>query len=204
MIRNLGNLPRHVLISSGVILGALLLFAILVPVLGGARDDSFSENSRLQGEISRVRTALNQSKTDQDYVKNNVEAYESLLKSDRLVPHTRRVAVVELESAARTFGLTALNYSFSAAAANSLAVATSQPASGAYAVSIEAVSLKVGAPLDGPIYRFVVSIADRFPGAAVVQRMQLARAEGAAATGGAVQGEVTLSWRTAQAQEKKP
>jgi len=167
--------------------------------LGGARDDALAEESRLQNEIARITTAVTQSKADIAYVNENREVYEDLLKSDRLVPHTRRSAIVDLETKARTSGLTALNYSINAVSVNSPRAAANQQASGAYSVSMEEISLKVGAPLDGSIYRFIDAISASFPGSAIVHTISLAR--GPAFTSG-VQGEIGVSWRTAQAEER--
>lgn len=202
MIRTFLDLPKKVLISLGVIAGALLIFGISVPFLGGSLDDTLADNSRLRAEIARVNTAITQSAADQTYVKENTAQYEALLKSDRLVPHTRRVAVVELESKAKEFGLTGMTYSVEGvAAANSLQSAASQPSSGAYALSIQEIKLEIKAPLDGSIYRFVDGVTASFPGSAVVREARLTR--GLTANDG-VEGTITLSWRTAQAQETKP
>ncbi len=201
MIRTLRDLPKKVLMSLAVIGGALAIFALSVPLLGGARDDALAQNARLKGEVARVNTAITQSKADQDYIKEHAARYDELLKSDRLVPHTRRVAVLELENKARAFGLTGMSYSVDAAAGtNALQSAASQPTSGAYVLSIQDIKLAVKAPLDGSIYRFVDGLTASFPGAAVVREATLAR--GLTPRDG-VDGIIVLSWRTAQAQEKK-
>jgi len=201
VIRTLQNLPKKVLTALGVIVGALVIFGLSVSLLGVARDDANIENSRLKSEIARVNSAITTAKVDQEYVTQNTPRYEQLLKGERLVPHTRRVAVLALEEKARAFGLSGMNYSVEAAAAsNSLQAAAGQPTSGAYVLSLQDIKIDIKAPLDGAIYRFVDDIASTFPGAAVVRDTVLSR--GATAKDG-VTGLIILSWRTAQAQEKK-
>ncbi len=199
MIRLLTTLPRPVLISSTVIVTVGVLFAILVPLLGGARDDAFGENARLTGEIQRANVSINQARTDITYIKDNQEKYEALLKSDRLVPHTRRTAVVELQNAARATGLTSFTYSIGKVSSNSLRSATGQPSSGDYEVSLEEIGLVVKAPYDGSIYRFIDSLTQNFPGAAVVYGFNLTR--GLTVSDG-VEGQINVTWRTAQAKDK--
>jgi len=201
MMRILTALPKNVMISLAVIAGALVILALAIPFLGGGRDDTFAENARLQGEISRINAAITQSKSDQLYVAENLAKFEELIKSDRLVPHTRRAAVIDLEEKARSNGLTGLNYSIGAVATNSLRAVAGQPSAGTYRVSLEEIALKVAAPLDGAVYRFIDAITQKFPGAAVVHTLTLMRGA-TPATG--VQGEIGVSWRTAQEQEKKP
>ena len=212
-MRFINDTPRPVLISIAVLLAGLVLFAILVPVLGGARDDAFAANSQLANEIERIKKSVTQSKTDQEYVANNSAAYEELLKGDRLVPHTRRAATVELENAARANGFTTLNYSIGAVSANSRKAVENQPTSDAYRVSVETITLNVGAPIDGAIYQFMAAINETFPGSAVIDTFSIKRAEvvdakalSAVSRGGKdaqlVDGEISISWRTAQAKEK--
>jgi hypothetical protein len=212
MNRFLSNTPRPVLISVAVIVAVLVLLAVLVPVLGGARDEAFAENAKLQNEIGTAKKAIVQAKDDLAYVQENVTAFEALLKSDRLVPHTRRAAIVRLEEAARANGLTSFSYSIGAVAATSAKAVGNQPTSDAYHVSIENIQIKLGAPFDGSVYRFLVDVADSFPGAAVLDLFSLKRpgvvsadALDAVSSGRdakLVEGEVVLSWRTAQAKEK--
>jgi hypothetical protein len=213
MNRILAALPRQVLISSAAILVALIAFAIMLPVVGGARDEAFAENSRLNGEIGRVRTEITQAKTDADYVKANVEAFEALLKGDRLIPHTRRAATVALENAARANGLTALSYNIqAAAAATSPQAVQSQPKTRAYRLSVENIELKIAANIDGAVYRFVDDISRAFPGSAVIQDVSVTRAPVITAASldqvsrgqdaKLVEGTINLSWRTAQAEEE--
>ena len=201
MMRFLTSLPKKVLISVGVIAAALVIFAIALPLLGGGLDDAEVANTRLQAEIGRVTKAVAQAKVDQLYVSENIERYETLLRSDRLIPHTRRVAILDLENKGRLNGLTAMNYSIGALPGSAAASAAGQPASGAYRVSMEEIKLKVGAPYDGSVYRFIDAINQAFPGAAVIQVVNLSR--GITASAG-VEGEINVLWRTAQAEEKKP
>jgi hypothetical protein len=214
MTRLFSNFPRAVLISLAVGIAAIAIIATTVPVLGGARDDAYAQNSRLNGDIARVRKGATDTQADIDYVQQNGAQYEALLQSDRLVPHTRRAAIVELENSARNNGLTAMTYTIGAAAASTSAQAVqSQSAAGGYRVSVENISLKVGAPTDGSIYNFIADITSAFPGSAVVQSMAISRASfiSAAALEALSRGEdpklveadIIISWRTAQAEEKK-
>jgi hypothetical protein len=211
MKRILSTIPRKVLISLGSMTAMLALLVVLIVVLGGARDEAISRNIVLTDGIANTRTQISQSRTDHDFVTANLEKYETLMKSDRLVPHTRRTAVVELQRLGRERGLTDLTYNFAAATADSPLAATSQPNSSAYRVSIESIDLRVAAPLDGAIYGFLTDIHDSFPGAvvlssAVVRRLRVLNDQElqAVSAGSAriVTGEVKLLWRTAQAQEQ--
>jgi len=214
MIRLFSNFPRAVLISLAVGIAAIAIIAITVPVLGGARDEAYAQNGRLNGDIARVRKGTTDTQADIDYVQQNGAQYEALLQSDRLVPHTRRAAIVELENSARNNGLTAMTYTIGAAAASTSAQAVqSQSAAGGYRVSVENITLMVGAPTDGSIYNFIADIMNTFPGSAVVQSMSISRASfiSAAALEALSRGEdpklveadIIVSWRTAQAEEKK-
>jgi hypothetical protein len=211
MKRLLSIIPRKVLMSLGAIVGLLAALSVLVPVLGGARDEAISRNIILGDGISGTRTQIAQARADQEYVVANQAQYEALLKSDRLIPHTRRTALVELQRIARQRGLTDFGYNFTSAASDSPLAATAQPTSAAYRVSIESIEMRVAAPLDGSIYGFLSDIYDSFPGAAVlssavVRRLRvLTDQELQAVSAGSarlVTGEVSLLWRTAQAQEK--
>jgi len=212
MIRTLRDLPRHVAISLAVIVAAIIMFAISLPTLGGARDDAFAENMKLASEITRVNTTIKQSKADIEYVKANKDQFEALLQSDRLIPHTRRAAVVELEKLARANGLKTLNYNIGAVASNSIAAVGAQPATNGYRVSVENIDLKIGAPIDAAVFNFIVDISESFPGSAIVQTVALKRPPALSAAalnavskgqdGELVAGSILISWRTAQAQEK--
>jgi hypothetical protein len=211
MNRLLNLAPKPVLISAAVLVFAALMFAILVPVLGGARDDAVALGQKLASDISGARTKVATLIADQQYVAEHLEEYEALLASDKLVPHTRRAAVVALTQAATAHGVTGLNYSFVAADALSRAAVASQSSSGGYTVAVETIDLKIDAPLDGPVYRFLADIMETFPGFLTVNSLTLARAPEisgaalAAVSAGApselVTGEISLSWRTAQADK---
>jgi hypothetical protein len=180
-------------------------------VLGGARDQSFAENARLTSKIESTRRAISQSQEDKAYVEKNLVEFEALQKSDRLVPHTRRAAIVRLENAARENGLTAFSYSIGAVSRTSPKAAGTQPSSDAYQISIESIQLKAGAPVDGSVYRFLADISDSFPGSAVIEMFSLKRPDIisasalAAVSQGAdaklVEGDIVLSWRTAQGKD---
>jgi hypothetical protein len=212
MKRLIVDLPRPVAIALATIVAAIAVLAILFPVLGGARDNALTENRRLTTDIGSTTTALNQSQDDQDFVRANQAHFEELVKSDRLIPHTRRAAIVALGEVARIHGVN-LTYAFNAAESQSAAAVGSQPRSDAYRVSVESIDLKVDAPIDGAIYEFVTDINASFPGAVVIESVSLRRADRLSASAldllskgqssQLVTGDILLSWRTAQAQEKK-
>ncbi len=208
----LRNLPRKVLISLAVLVLSLAALAGAFPLLGSASEDADTMGVRLKGEIDTTRRQITQALDDQKYVEGHLQEFEDLMKSDRLVPHTRRAAVAELQKIATRNGVT-LDYTFQAAPATSAAAAQSQPATGAYRVSVEQISLKVGAATDGAVYRFLEDLSDSFPGSAVTQTVRLARPPeitsamlgslGQSGSPGIVSGEIAVIWRTAEAQEKK-
>lgn len=210
-MKGLLTLPRKVLYAVAAIIGSLLLFAVLYPTLGSARDEAINRQARLNAGIGQVNTNIAQVAADSNYVTANKAEYEALVNSDRLIPHTRRTAVIALQEAARARGLTALNYSFTIAPATSLKSAEAQPTSGAYKLSVEDVALKVGAPIDGYIYGFMSDIGNSFPGGAVIEAVVVRRAPrltdailntiSRGQDARLVEGEIQLSWRTAQAQE---
>jgi hypothetical protein len=211
-MRFLQNVPKKVLVSCGIIVGSLLLFILALLTLGQWQVDAAALQQRLTNEIAQTRKDLAQAQTDRQYLAEHQEQFEALLKGDRLVPHTRRVAILELQRLATANGLASLNYSFRPAGLNSPTAANAQPSTDAYRVSVEEIDLKVSAPIDGDIYRFIRDLTEAFPGSAVVQSIKLTRAaeitnamlvlvsQGQDAQ--VVQGEINLSWRTAQAQEK--
>jgi hypothetical protein len=211
--RVLAGIPRPALLGISVIIVTGTLFVLSFFLLGGARDNALAEGRRLQGQIDGTIKAISQSKQDQEYVEKHSARYDELMKSDKLVPHTRRAALAALSDAAAPHGLQdSLSYTFSAASASSLESAQSQPTSGAYRVSVETVSLKIAAPMDGAIYRFLDDINHAFPGAVALESLILTRVpevnEGAlaqVASGSArlVTGDVVLSWRIAQKEESK-
>jgi hypothetical protein len=212
MKRILAEMPRAVIVSVTVMVGALILLAVLVPFVGGARDAAISLNRKMKTDIDQTTKSITQAKADQAYVLDYKNEFEALIGSDHLVPHTRRAAIVELQNDARIRGLTALNYSFNAATAMSQKAVESQPKSGAYAVLVEDVDIKVGAPFDGPVYGFISDITDAFPGSIVVESVDLRRAPeitplaldyvSRGQDSQLVTGTIRLSWRTAQAQDK--
>jgi hypothetical protein len=206
------NIPKKVLISLGVILGSLLIFVVLLFTLGDSRLDAEGSRQRLTNDIAATKKALAQTQADHKYIGDHQAQFETLLKGDRLVPHTRRIAILELQRVGVADGLSALSYSFKPIGIMSAAGAQSQPTSDAYRVSVENIALKVSAPIDGDVYRFVRDINAAFPGSIVVQSIKLTRAPEitsamlAAISQGQdaqiVSGEVSVLWRTAEAQEK--
>jgi len=212
MMRVLQNIPRHVLISIAVLATTLVLLAILLPVLGGALDDAFAENRRIQEAIGKTKNDFTRIDADARFVQENQQKFEDLLQNGRLIPHTRRAAVVVLNDLAKEHGLTAMEYSFAAVSAGSNPVTPLQAGNKAYRLSVEEIELKLGAPTDGPIYRFIDAIEKSLPGSAVLQSVEVKRAP--TVTNSALellsQGKdpklaeavVRLAWRTAQAQEE--
>lgn len=213
MRRFIPDLPRNVTIALATIVTSALLFALLFWTLGAARDEAIAGNARLTSEIQQARNAANQAAQDRDYVLANQAKYEALLKGNSLIPHTRRAAVVELQRVARERGLTMLNYSFQAAAPEALKSVQSQSTTAGYRLSVEVISLKVGAPVDGAVYGVMADITDAFPGSAVIERVVLSRppeitdealqAVSEGKDSKLVSGEIFVSWRTAQAQGEK-
>ncbi len=211
MRRFIPDLPRNVAIAFATLAASLVLIALSVVFLGGARDAAIAENGRLTNEVQAVRGSINTARQDHEYVVANQEKYEVLLKSDRLIPHTRRAAVVELQRIAQMRGLTTLNYEFAGVVSDSLESKQAQPANAAYRLSVEQVTLTVGAVIDGAIYGLVSDISEKFPGAAVVENVTLARAPvvteeallavAAGAEAKLVEGKILFLWRTAQANE---
>ncbi len=211
-LKFIADLPRKTAISLVVILCSTVLFGLLYPTLGGIQESAHAENDKLKRDIDQTRRNAQQSKVDKEFVLENKDKYEALLAGDRLVPHARRAAVRQLTELAQARGLSTLQYSFAAAGDQSATKVRSQPASGDYRVSVEEVDLKIGAPLDTQLLEFVYDLGDNFPGAAVVQSIQLDRVpkitddmldkvSGGGQDAGLVTGEVKFTWRTAQANE---
>lgn len=207
----LRNMPRKVLISTALLVFGLVLLGVLFPLLTGADEDADTMAARLNNEITQTRSQISQAITDQKYIAEHQAEYEDLLKGDRLVPHTRRAAVAELQKVASRNGIS-LSYVFQAPSANSLTAAQSQPTTAAYRVSVESISLKISAATDGAIYRFLEDIADSFPGSAITQSVRLSRVPDLTAgimanlasgkDAGIVTGDIEVLWRTAEAQEQ--
>lgn len=207
----LKNIPRPVAISMAVIAGALGLFLIVFIFLGGTQDREIDENARLKAELDQVTKSLNLSQGDYRFLSQNAAKYESILQTDRLVPHTRLNAVRQLDVIGRQRGLTSLNYSFASAPAQSAEAVKSQPTTGGYRVSVENIVLQVGAPLDTQIYGVMLDLAESFPGSAVIQSFSLHRTPSLSTADleqlshglgqSLVSGEIRVVWRTAQANE---
>ena len=162
MIKLVADIPRTVLMSLGILAGSLVIYILLVSTLGSALDSAISQHDSLNRQISNARGSLSQSEEDQRFILDNQEYFEELMNSDRLIPHTRRAAITELQRAATDNGLSNLTYSFQAvgdASAESVGV---QPATGAYKVSLEQLEMRVGAPFDGPIYKFLNDLTESF------------------------------------------
>lgn len=213
MNRIIALIPRNVFISIVVLFGSGVAFLILLFTLAVARDNAIAENLQLTARVQETATAIGTAETDTAYLAENTATYEALLKSDRLIPHTRRTAIVRLQEAARKHGLSAVQWTFNAVAESAPGAALAQPRSGAYRLSVELIGLKIGAPYDGPIYSFVADITSSFPGSLVVESFDLQRAPtlsdaalqsvSAGRDSGLVTGDLELVWRTAQAQESQ-
>jgi hypothetical protein len=199
-------------ISLAVIGASLLLFIILLPTLGTATSDTEDAVRRLTSEVSQIRSNLNQSREDHDFVVANKDRFEALMNSDKLIPHTRRAAIRQMQAHAFEFGLTTLNYNFQAAGAQTPQAVANQPKSDAFRVYVEQVELTVGSPLDQNLYSFVAAIHDDFPGSMVITGMELERLPSVSTEAlnlvsrgqesGLVKGKITYTWSTAQ--QSKP
>lgn len=211
MRRFIPDIPRNVAMAAATLVVTVLLFVTSYLILGGARDEAIAQNGRLTTQIAQTRTQIGEVGQNHEYVVANMAQYEALLKSDRLIPHTRRSAVVELQRVAQSRGITKLQYGFAGVMATSAEAVKVQQASAAYRLSVERVSLEIGAPIDGAVYGFLADITETFPGAAVLESISLARPPAiteadlaglSAPRGGALaQGTLVFSWRTAQANE---
>jgi hypothetical protein len=210
-IRFLADLPRITLIALAVIAGSLVLLGILYPLLGGAQDNAQTDNQRLTREVAQAQRSVSQAKADHQFILDNKDTYDSLIQGDRLIPHTPREAVRQLQTLAQQRGLSSLGATFAAAGDQSLKTVTSQPTGGQYRVSVENIEVKVGAPLDTQIFEFALDLAESFPGAAVVQSIDVQRAPtigeamldnvSQGQDSGIVSGDIKVTWRTAQANE---
>lgn len=212
----LPDVPRKVATALGLLVGSGVLFGALFFTIGVQRDDAIAENSRLQTTIAQTRRDTTQAVEDVKFVNENLQRFEALIQGERLVPHTRRDAGRRIQAAAVARGLTVLSYDFNAAPANSAVAVTSQAQGTNYRVNLEGISMKLGSPLDGQIYKFLLDLRSEFPGAAILQSLELQRAPAVTsvmldqisrgADAGLVQGEAKLIWRTAQSNDpaKKP
>jgi hypothetical protein len=208
--RVIDAIPRPAFLGIVVLFVTAALFAMSFFMLGGARDSAVAEGKRLQNEITKITSAITRSRNDQEYLDVHLARYEELIKSDKLIPHTRRAALTALRAAAEPHGLAdSLNFTFTAGT-GSVAAAQSQPTSGAYKVSVETIALKIAAPLDGAIFRLIDDVNRTFPGSVVLESMTLERplevneaalSDIGRGSSSLVTGEVTLSWRTAQKEE---
>jgi len=200
--------PKPVAISVTVIAASVLALLLLAPTLGAARNDAQSDVLRLRSELTQAQQNLRQAKDDYDFVVANRQRFESLMKSDKLIPHTRRTAIRQMQALALEFDITALNYSFQAVAGLAPEAALTQPQSGLYRVNVESVELTIGAPLDQSVYMFMAEIHENFPGSMVISELELERAQtisqealtkvSRGEDSGLVKGKIKYTWRTAQ------
>lgn len=206
------RMPRKAAIASITMGVTLVTFGLLFLFLGGAHSDALEKNQSLKKNLTQTSTTAKQAKDDRQFVLDNKEKYEELLRGDRLVPHTPTVAQDHLSMLVRKRGLTSASIAISAVGEGAAAKVASQPVSGGYKVQVQKLELKVGAPLDTQIFEFLLDLGESFPGSAVVEQFKLERATdittdalnqvSRGTEAGLVKGEVTVIWRTAQAEDK--
>jgi cell division protein FtsB len=202
------DLPKAVMISISVMAVSLVLFVILFFTLGAARDQALDDVDQLTSQLTAAKRDFSRARTDREFVEANVSKFEALMASDKLIPHTRRAAIRELQEVALEKGLTSLDYNFQAVNASTPQAASTQPKAESYNVSVETISLTVDAPLDRPVYQFIESLHSKFPGALVLTSVEVARAKtispealnrvSLGQESGLVASKLVYSWRTAQ------
>jgi hypothetical protein len=211
-VKFLADLPPLTAIGVVVIAASTVWFAIFFPLLGGYEERTRDENAQLTREISEAEKGATQSSEDEQFIRKNKELYDEIVHGDRLIPHTRRAAIHQLQDLALQRGLSSLSYTFTPIAETSAKGVTSQPKGDLYHVSVENIELKVAAPLDTQLFDFVLDMGEAFPGAAVVQSVDFMRPgtideqtleRVGSRDSGIVTGSVKLLWRTAQANEEK-
>ena len=205
------RMPRKAAFASLVMIVTLVVFGVLFIFLGGYDDDQIEKNAALKGNLDKVTKNAKMTRDDRQFVLDNKDKYDELLRGDRLVPHTRRVAMSQLQTIALQRGLTTLSSNFTVAANPTTGGAATAAVSGGYRVQVEKVDLKIGASLDTQAYEFMLVLNESFPGSAVIEEFKLDRAPeittdalNQVARGkdsGLVRGELRFTWRTAQAQE---
>jgi hypothetical protein len=206
------NLPKPVQISLGVIGVSLVLFVVLMFTLGDALDTAQADASRLRNDMLAIQKNLKQSKEDFDFILANKERYETLISGEKLIPHTRRTAIRQMQSLASQAGLSSLNYNFQAAGSLTPEAVAQQPKSALYRVYVENIELTLGAPLDQVFYAFIAAAFDDFPGSMVVTEFEIERAPSITKEelnkvsrgedSGLVKGKIKYSWRTAQQNQQ--
>ena len=202
------DLPKPVNIAIAVIGGSLMLFIILLFTLGSVAEDTITVVSRLRNEVAQIQKNEKTAKEDYDFIVANRERFDRLMQSDKLIPHTRRTAVRQLQAHALEFGMSDLTFNFQAVGAQTPEQVASQPKAGDYRVFVENIELKIGAPLDQNVYSFIAAVHDEFPGTMVLTRVALDRAPAITPEAlnkvsrgedsGLVKGTISYSWRTAQ------
>jgi hypothetical protein len=160
----LPDVPRHVAISSVGIVASIVLFAALYFTIGTSLVQAKADNTRLKSAIAQASKSIEQVNQDYAFVTENLQRFEALLQGERLVPHTRRDATERLQELAKQYGVSSLNWTITPFGDLSVATATSQSKSLGYRVNAESIALKIGAPLDGQIYKFVSALTRDFPG----------------------------------------
>jgi len=204
--------PRRVKIAAAVLAVSAVGFAALYPTLGMSRDEALERVVNLTNETQSAETAIIRAAGDVTFVTEGKERYERLVAGDKLIPHARRDAVVQLQALGREFGMATVDFSFQGVGAASPTGAQSQPRAGEYRVNVDNIEIAVDAPTDGIIYGFIAALQEDFPGALVVNKFEISRATEVTvsaldlvARGQPSQlasGTVLVTWRTAQRQEQ--
>ncbi len=208
------RMPRKVAFASLVLGGTLIAFVFLFIFLGGAHDSVLETNANLKRDLTNTTKNASTARDNRQFILDNKDKYEELLKGDRLVPHTRRVAMTQMSTIALQRGLSALSSNFTIAGNPVTGQAANAPVTGGYKLQVEKVDLKVGAALDSQVFEFMLDLTDTsFPGSAIIEDFKLERAASLTTEGlnqvsqgkaDLVRGEVTFTWRTAQAQDQDP
>lgn len=209
----LSEVPIPVLVAGGIIVLFLVIFLGSLPFLSANLDESLAQNRRLTNEVRSTNSSIERARDDYAFVVENERRFEEAMASDEIIPHTRRAAARQMQTVAVENGLTSLNFNFAATGerAGGRGGAAASPDS-AYTLHVEEIRLDVGAPLDRPIYAFVEELLRTIPGTAVVNQLELRRAETISTDmlnnvalgrpAGIVTGVIDFSWRTAQANRE--
>lgn len=209
----LPDLPKKVALSLVALVASAVLFGVLTFTLGAATDAAIEDVTKLRNDVAAARQKVKQAKEDVIFVGDNSTRFDTLMGSDKLIPHTRRTAIRQMQSLALEFGLTTLNYNFQSAGGQAAESVATQPKSGDYKVYIENIELTVGSALDRDIYSFIAALNDDFPGSMIISSAELKRASNVTTESlnlvsrgedsKLVEGKMKFTWRTAQKQETK-
>lgn len=209
----LPDIPKKVAVSLAVVLSSGLSYVLLLLTLGEAADAATADVARLRNQVATTKTRIETAKDDISFIASNKGRFDALMASDKLIPHTRRTAIRQMQTLALEFGLTTLNYNFQAAGTQGAEAVSSQPKSGDYKLYVENIELTVGAALDRDIFAFLAALNDDFPGSVVILNLEMSRAPLVSAEAlnavsrgedsKLVEGKLRVTWRTAQRQDEK-